>query len=290
MPSNRTIAQIKSGLLRPALTSHFEVQIPVGTGNLNTVLKRVANDTGLQDLLNISCSDASLPGSSIATFELQNDFTGVTERYAHRRMYDDRVDFTFYVDAERYLPIRFFEAWMRYVTGETGTRTDGSQLTLKDSRYHYRMNFPKDYRCEEGLKIIKFERDYKTTLPQHGHSSLEYEFVGAYPISVSSMPVSYDASNLLKCTVSMTYLRYVIKEVTYKRQQSKTSIGSKLSPQTSTLPQPLQKSSQANQNTGSQGQQSSSTSTTATPFNFTPSTNLGLGANAIPSSVQSGVT
>lgn len=293
MPSNRTIAQIKSGLLRPALTSHFEVQIPVGTGNLNTLLKGVAGDTGLQDLLNISCSDASLPGSSIATFELQNDFTGVTERYAHRRMYDDRIDFTFYVDAERYLPIRFFEAWMRYVTGESGPRTDTSQVTLKDSRYHYRMNFPKDYRCEDGLKIIKFERDYETKLPQHGHSSLEYEFVGAYPISVSSMPVSYDASNLLKCTVSMTYLRYVIKEVAYQRTQSKPNIGSKLSPQTSTLPQPLQKSSQANQNTGSQGQQSSSTSnasTIGTPFNFTPSTNLGLGANAIPSSVQSGVT
>ena len=38
-------------------------------------------------------------------------------------------------------------------------------------------------------------------------------FIGAYPISVSSMPVSYDSSSLLKCSVSMTYLRYVIKEI-----------------------------------------------------------------------------
>jgi len=245
MPSNRTIAQIKSGLLRPALTSHFEVQIPIGSGNLNTLLKGIIPDTVSQDVLNISCSEASLPGSSIATFELQNDFTGVTERFAHRRMYDDRIDFTFYVDAEKYTPIRFFERWMRYVTGESGPRTDGSTIELNNVNYHYRMNFPKEYRCERGLKIIKFERDYKTTLPQHGHSSLEYEFIGAYPISVSSMPVSYDSSSLLKCSVSMTYLRYVITEVTQERQQSSLST----SPQKPNVepkkdvPEPIKKSS-----------------------------------------------
>ena len=231
MPSNRTIAQIKSGLLRPALTSHFEVQIPVGSGNLNTLLKGIVPDVGVQDILNISCSDASLPGSSIATFELQNDFTGTTERYAHRRMYDDRIDFTFYVDAEKYTPIRFFERWMRFVTGESGPRADGSSLELKDTRYHYRMNFPKEYRCETGLKVIKFERDYETELPKHGYSSLEYEFIGAYPVSVSSMPVSYDSSSLLKCSVSMTYLRYVITEITQAKQQPGVSVPTQKPPQ-----------------------------------------------------------
>ena len=252
MPSNRTIAQIKSGLLRPALTSHFEVQIPIGSGNLNTLLKGIIPDTVAQDVLNISCSDASLPGSSIATFELQNDFTGVTERYAHRRMYDDRIDFTFYVDAEKYTPIRFFERWMRYVTGESGPRTDDSTIELNNVNYHYRMNFPKEYRCERGLKIIKFERDYKTTLPQHGYSSLEYEFIGVYPISVSSMPVSYDSSSLLKCSVSMTYLRYVITEVTQERQQPSLSTSPQkpnVEPKTD-VPQPIKKASKVNDSFG----------------------------------------
>ena len=239
MPSNRTIAQIKSGLLRPALTSHFEVQIPVGSGNLNTLLKGIVPDVAVQDILNISCSDASLPGSSIATFELQNDFTGTTERYAHRRMYDDRIDFTFYVDAEKYTPIRFFERWMRFVTGESGPRADGSSLELKDTRYHYRMNFPKEYRCETGLKVIKFERDYKTELPKHGYSSLEYEFIGAYPVSVSSMPVSYDSSSLLKCSVSMTYLRYVITEITQARPQPDTSVSTQIPDKQNTAEPPV---------------------------------------------------
>jgi len=196
---------LRTKILAPALTSHYEVKIPVGSGTLNSILKAIVGIDG-QENLNISCSETNLPGSSIATFEVKNDYAGVTERYAHRRMYDDRIDFTFYVDSNKYLPIRFFEAWMRFVTGESGTRTDGETRNLTNPGYHYRMNFPESYRCERGLKIVKFERNYR--------SSLEYEFIGAYPLSVGSMPVSYDGSNLLKCTVSMTYLRYVITEAT----------------------------------------------------------------------------
>ena len=208
------IKGLRTKILSPALTSHYEVKIPRATaeqlsknakGALNSVLDPILGTDG-QENLNISCSETNLPGSTIATFEVKNDHAGVTERYAHRRMYDDRIDFTFYVDSNQYMAIRFFEAWMRFVTGEAGTRTDGDARELTNPGYHYRMNFPESYRCERGLKIVKFERDYQ--------SSLEYEFIGAYPVSVSSMPVSYESSSLLKCSVSMTYLRYVITEIT----------------------------------------------------------------------------
>ena len=256
-PDGSKIVGLKDKILRPALTSHFEVEIPVGAGNLKTLLEGVVGSNGVgQKTLNINCSESSLPGSSIATFEVQNDFTGVTERFAHRRMYDDRIDFTFYVDAEKYTPIRFFERWMRFVTGESGPRADGSSLELKDTRYHYRMNFPKEYRCETGLKVIKFERDYKTELPKHGYSSLEYEFIGAYPVSVSSMPVSYDSSSLLKCSVSMTYLRYVITEITQARQQPGVSVPTQKADKSNTqeLPVAQEKASDVIQNTGPQGE------------------------------------
>ena len=157
------IKGLRTKILAPALTSHYEVKIPVGAGTLNSILKPLLGTDGQEDL-NISCSEASLPGSSIATFEIKNDYAGVTERYAHRRMYDDRIDFTFYVDSSKYLPIRFFESWMRFVTGETGTRTDGETRELVNPGYHYRMNFPESYRCERGLKIVKFERDYQSSL------------------------------------------------------------------------------------------------------------------------------
>ena len=53
-----------------------------------------------------------------------------------------------------------------------------------------------------GLTVKKFERDYR--------NELTYKFVKSYPVDITSMPVQYDASNLLKCTVALTYIRYVV--------------------------------------------------------------------------------
>jgi hypothetical protein len=209
MPTPRSVADIKSKLLRPALTSHFEVEIPfqkISNKLVNNITGMNLNSFDIQKL-NLSCSEASLPGSSLATLEINNDFTGVTERHAHRRIYDDRMDFTFYVDAEKYLPIVFFESWIKYIAGEgvaEDTRMRGN-VGSKSRNYFYRVRYPNEYIMDQGLKVIKFERDYL--------SKLEYEFIGAYPISIQSIPVSYDSSSLLKCTVSMTYIRYVITEL-----------------------------------------------------------------------------
>ena len=34
----------------------------------------------------------------------------------------------------------------------------------------------------------------------------------AFPLAINSMPVSYDGSSLLKCSVSMSYIRYIVQE------------------------------------------------------------------------------
>jgi hypothetical protein len=214
MPTKRDVSYIKSRLLRPALTSHFEVEIGVPGGNFSRFL--VDNGISLnsakdQPTLNLMCSEATLPGSNLATLEINNDFTGVTERHAYRRIYDDRIDLTFYVDAENYLPIRFFETWIKYIVDESIAKQSSKDVGSRDFNYFYRVRYPdgdgnsdgKDLGyVSTGLKVIKFERDY--------NQKLEYEFIKAYPISVSSMPISYDSSSLLKCTVSMTYIRYVL--------------------------------------------------------------------------------
>jgi hypothetical protein len=205
MPSPKTIRDIKSNLLRPALTSHFEVQIPIP----DSLTAEYLSANGLfgfkgsnkQGRLNLMCSEATLPGSSLATFEINDNFHGVTERHAYRRIYDDRIDFTFYVDAENYIPIRFFEVWMKSIVGESVTES-GGRPGSKSPNYFYRNSYPIEYMCEQGLKVIKFERDYA--------QKLEYEFINAFPISITSMPVSYEASSLLKCSVSLSYIRYIL--------------------------------------------------------------------------------
>lgn len=72
---------------------------------------------------------------------------------------------------------------------------------LEDTNYFYRVNFPNSYKAT--IFINKFERDYDGRI-------LVYKFINAYPISIDSMPISYDSSQLLKCTVSFNYSRYVV--------------------------------------------------------------------------------
>ena len=195
MPRVVRVSDIKANLLRPATTSHFEVEIPI-IGALSKW-----EGVGKQDKINLMCSEASLPGSSLATFETNNDRTGVTERFVHRRIFDERIDLTFYVDAGLYQPIKFFEQWIDFITGAA---TEG-QNGLENPDYHYRMKYPNDYIAGQGLKITKFERDHQ--------NPLTYEFIRSYPLSITSMPVSYDGSSLLKCSVSMTYVRYIIQNL-----------------------------------------------------------------------------
>ena len=202
----KNMSQIKKNLLRPALTSHYGVTIGVPEA-LRKFLPPAGQD---QEKLNLSCSEAVLPGSNLATMQINNNFTGVTERHAYRRVFDDRVNFTFYVNADNYLPIRFFEAWKTYIMNEDVISENHDPYNLN---YNYRVRYPDEpgsgYTAT-GLTITKFERDIDPS--GHRPNSLTYEFIKSYPISVSSMPVSYDTSGLLKCTVSMTYLRYVVAQ------------------------------------------------------------------------------
>jgi len=187
----KNVDDVKTNLLRPSLTSYFAVQIPVPNGKIKSKLDEVLGVN--QGQLNLLCTDTSLPGSQLTTMDINNDRTGVTEKHAYRRMFDDRIDFTFYVDASNYLPIRFFETWIKGIMNE--------DEKSKNINYSYRPTYPNEYIADQGLKIFKFERDYE--------QFMTYEFIRSFPLSISSMPVSYSGNDLLKCTVSMSYIRYI---------------------------------------------------------------------------------
>ena len=237
-PTPKKIADIKLNLLRPALTSHFAVTIPKPpAGGFDEFLKY--NGVILnQGKLNLMCSEATLPGSNLATFEINDNFHGVTERHAYRRVYDDRIDLTFYVNADEvgsYLPIRYFETWMKYIVDESRGEQPDKNAGSEDREYFYRVRYPegKDGYTADGLTVTKFERDYTQTL--------EYKFIRSFPISINSMPVSYDASSLLKCTVSMSYIRYVLIQGSNKAEPQSTtkSTGDPSTPNFTATPQQL---------------------------------------------------
>ena len=203
MGTKTSIATIKSTLLKPSLSSFFEVKIGIPSG--------LSSWLGIRERdLNLLCSEVSLPGSSLATTEITNDFHGVTERHAYRRIFEEQTDFTFYVDSRDYTPIKFFERWIEYIVDGVGDQT--APQDLKTNNYFYRMRYPdgdRGYTSQQGLEVRKFERDLKYT-------GLTYNFVKSYPVIITSMPVSYDGSDILKCTVSMTYIRYVVNQGTWE--------------------------------------------------------------------------
>ena len=231
MPSRVTVADIKSKFLRPSLTSYFEVEVPTPPGGSAWTTKW--NQNKRSDTINLLCSEAVLPGSNLATFETNSDRTGVTERFAHRRIFDERIDLTFNVDGGMYSPIKFFEEWIDYITGASTS----NENQLVSGNYFYRMQYPEKY-MSSGLTVRKFERDTRhysiENVPdpsdpsrakdplkaQTGRNNLTYKFVNAYPISISSMPVAYDSSSALKCTVSFTYIRYYIENLSEQSYNS----------------------------------------------------------------------
>lgn len=187
MTRPRSVADIKSKLLRPSTTNHFSVDI-----NLPDTLGISGYDS---DTLNLLCSDASLPGHRLATFEATNDKYGVTERHAYRKVHDDSIDLSFYVDEDKYMPITVFESWMAFITNESAD--------MGSIGYSYKMKYPTTYYAS--MSITKFEKDYQ--------KFRTYVFFDTYPVSISSMPVSYsDQGNLLKFTVSMSYQKYIYSD------------------------------------------------------------------------------
>ena len=207
-PTKRKLSDLKATILAPALTSHFECHFNPPPAVNSWLSQKQGSGSGVtyvgnESFFTLSCSEANLPGSQLATHEILNDFHGVTEKHAYRRQFDDRADFTFYVDRE-YNVIHLFENWISFIANER--RTDSSDIgpRIDDPNASYRFSFPKEYQTE--IFIKKFEKDYKKSR----RKTLQYKFMKAFPLSISQMPVSYASSELLKCTVSFAYSRYVV--------------------------------------------------------------------------------
>jgi|TARA_R100000482_G_scaffold92704_1_gene38382 hypothetical protein len=198
-PRARNVADLKASILNPSLTSTYECHFNPPTSVRSWLNDRknlnlgAGYDSILSDQITLSCREATLPGTSLATHTLDNDRTGVTERHAYRRQYSDVASFTFYVDNE-YNLIHFFENWIAFIVNE------GASDAL-DGNYNYRVNFPNEYKTD--IFVKKFEKDYTGR-------NLDYRFINAYPISINEMPLSYDASTIMTCTVNFNFTRYVI--------------------------------------------------------------------------------
>ena len=120
---------------------------------------------------------------------------GVAEKMAHTRLFT-QIELEFYVDKE-YKTLKFLEHWIEFITSGSG------ESPLREG-YYFRIRYPDEYKTNY-TKIIKFDRDYD--------NSVEYTFIGMFPVTLNSIPVNYGTSEVLKATATFNFDRYVAGKV-----------------------------------------------------------------------------
>jgi len=165
---------------------------------INYLSKRGVDKEFISRDAGLLCSEASLPGTSLATAEVKDNFMGVSQEFAHTRLYTD-FDFTFYVDND-YKSIKFFEGWIDFISSGSDAQDGANPL---NSNYYRRMRYPDTYKCQT-MTITKFERNVGNT------NTIKYSFINVFPKTVSAIPISYGGADILKVNVSFNYDRYAI--------------------------------------------------------------------------------
>ena len=189
-------AKVKFGSL--SLNNQYQVHFAGFNGNVIQYLKFSKRIDNAQDFISreagLLCSDASLPASAFATAEVKDNFMGIPQEFAHSRLYTD-IDFSFYVDDD-YTMLNIFEGWMDYISS-------GAEREVADFQkpFYRRMRYPDTYKCDT-MFISKFEKNAKRVL--------RYQFINAFPKSITPIPVQYGSADLLKVNVSFNYDRYVV--------------------------------------------------------------------------------
>lgn len=153
------------------------------------------NTRFVEDELGLLCHSATLPATSVGTLEVSGQFQGINERFAHTRIYPS-VTFSFYETTD-YKTIEFFDAWQRYITVDGDPQASDS--------YYYRMRYPSEYKCDS-MYITKFEKNYGNSVFTN---TLSYQFIKCFPSNVTSIPVQYGDSEILKVSVEFSYDRYI---------------------------------------------------------------------------------
>tara|TARA_B100001250_G_C19813028_1_gene796733 strand:+ start:3845 stop:4807 length:963 start_codon:yes stop_codon:yes gene_type:complete len=236
-------------LSSPALSNTFKVSLGLGQagGDADKDLSAWLTSAGVfrqssPERYNFLCSDASLPGTNLSSFEETGARQGVTEFFANNRAYVD-LNLKFYLSSD-YQVLKVFQEWINFINpiyaANGGMRNRagnpkgyGHQAELNGFK---RFRYPNSYK--RTIMVTKFERNLdvkgrttKDTFYQHSSgltatrsgvaapiqppdkpNPLTYIFTNAFPESVDSIPLSYGDAQILQVTVNFKYDRYVISQ------------------------------------------------------------------------------
>lgn len=201
----RRISDIKPTITNLAQTSHYQVIFGGLPDPLISFLgKRGVDSRFIAENLGLLCFSASLPTTSLGNANILGNYMGITENFAYRRIYSE-ITLEFYVD-NNYKTLKFLEHWMEFISSGSHNPINGvaGPINQNSDAYFIRMQYP-DYYKSNSTRIIKFDRDYR--------AEIEYNFRGMYPSNLSSVPVYYANSEILKVSSTFSYDRYIAGRV-----------------------------------------------------------------------------
>jgi hypothetical protein len=184
-----------------AQTSHYQVIFGGLPAPLtNYLIRRGVTLPFISENAGLLCFNASLPTASFATKDVDGNFTGIKEKFAAARMYEE-ISLDFYVDSN-YQQLKFLESWMEFIASGSHNPLESSlpSVNQAESNYFVRMQYPENYKCSF-TRILKFDRDY--------NQEIEYRFIGLWPYAMTPPQISYTSSEILKVTATFKFDRYI---------------------------------------------------------------------------------
>ena len=218
LPNGIRTSDLKSRMLHLAQTSVFQVKInppPAVVGYLN---ERGVDFSQESPRLELLCRQVDLPGSYFNTFDVKNNYSGVTETMIDRRIHGPEIQMQFYVDRD-YRVMDIFDGWQDWMSNQT------NPAAYKNEFVPYRMNYPSGNSGYRGqVFITKFEKDAYGTADG-------YTLIGAYPSNIVAAQVSYDQSQIMQYTVVFRFMRYVKEKIRWKPENDSFFNGGSLTPE-----------------------------------------------------------
>jgi len=208
--------RITNTLGRVSLDTFYQVTFSFGKSNTwlsgGVKAQGSARNNGLdfKQKMSLLCTEAELPGTSYAVSTAIGHHQGIVETFPNLRQFPP-LNLTFYVDAEHVI-IEVFDKWMNYINPVPAAK----QTKLNA---YSKFRYPDTYK--EVIHITKYERDsFRTTKSTETKSGLyHYEFINVWPTNMTSMKVNYGQSDILKCSVQLSYDRYFTSTTPSEFQQ-----------------------------------------------------------------------
>ena len=196
----------------------YQFSIDAGEGGMREYLANnnfTGTDTG-DDIVNLNllCNEIQLPGVTYSSHDLTQPKKGITQKMATSKVFNE-LDVSFYCDAES-MPLVFFRSWQDYIMGgleNPQAAYNQSNTLAKYAHRAYAQRYYNDYTCDilihklEKYGIDKFDFDSYDDLGRKKDYKVGFNarLAKAYPYTVSSIPYSAGAAQLVKVTVGFYY-------------------------------------------------------------------------------------